>query len=130
MLVAKNGEIKLSDYSMPRMPPSIASANAPCYMLLYAAPEVFEGHMEAKSDVWSLGIALIELAERKNPYKDCHDGNEMKWRVTEGSTPRLSSEKWSPTFVDFVSKCLVKEVDSRWDVKQLLEVSIPFANDA
>ena len=37
-------------------------------MLCHAAPEVFDGQRELKSDVWSLGITLIELEEKKNTY--------------------------------------------------------------
>ena len=36
--------------------------------LCHTAPEVFDGQREWKSDVWSLGIMLLELAEKKNPY--------------------------------------------------------------
>ena len=35
---------------------------------MYMAPEVYEERTELKSDVWSLGISLMELAEGKNPY--------------------------------------------------------------
>ena len=34
----------------------------------YMAPEAFNGKTEYKSDVWSLGISLIELADGKRPY--------------------------------------------------------------
>ena len=37
--------------------------------------------------------------------------------------PTLSSSKWSDEFVDFVSKCLVKDVNERWSVKELMEVN-------
>lgn len=37
----------------------------------YMAPEVFEGRRGKKSDVWSLGITLIEMAEGKNPFDGC-----------------------------------------------------------
>ena len=30
--------------------------------------EAFGEQRELKSDVWSLGIMLLELAEKKNPY--------------------------------------------------------------
>ena len=39
--------------------------------LWYMAPEVLDGLTQVKSDVWSLGITLIELADRRNPFADC-----------------------------------------------------------
>ena len=46
----------------------------------------------------------------------------MRTVCTEPS-PTLSSSKWSGEFVDFVSKCLVKDVNERWSVKELMEVN-------
>ena len=36
------------------------------------APEVLDGLTQVKSDVWSLGITLIELADRRNPFAGCN----------------------------------------------------------
>ena len=38
--------------------------------------------------------------------------------------PSLSSSKWSNDFVDFVKKCLVKDVNERVSVEELLKVSV------
>ena len=89
---------------------------------LYMAPEVYEGQTELKSDVWSLGISLIELAEGKNPFDDYSHIRVMR-SVCCNDPPSLSSSKWSKEFVDFVNKCLVKDVKERWSVKQLMDVS-------
>lgn len=36
--------------------------------------------------------------------------------------PKLSSDDWSKDFVDFVDKCLTKEVEERPSAKQLMDV--------
>ena len=87
------------------------------------APEVYDERTELKSDVWSLGISLIELAEGKNPFAGCTSAAVMK-AILMSEPPALSSSKWSAAFVDFVNKCLVKDVKERWSVSELMEVSV------
>ena len=93
-----------------------------CGTSWYMAPEVYEGRTELKSDVWSLGITLIELAKGKNPFAGCTALKVMRL-VCDGQPPSLSSSMWSAAFVDFVSKCLAKDVKERWSVSELMNVS-------
>ena len=85
----------------------------------YCAPEVFEGKMDFKSDVWSLGIVLIEAAEGKNPYSDC-----TARAMLTADPPSLSSSEWPPEFVRFVKRCLEKDANRRASVAELLTVSV------
>lgn len=39
-----------------------------CGTLWYMGPEVYEREGSLKSDVWSLGISIIEMADGRNPY--------------------------------------------------------------
>ena len=98
---------------------SCSKRNTQCGTSCYMAPEVYDERTELKSDMWSLGITLIELAEGKNPYSACSYVAEMKAMPA----PTLSSSKWSDAFVDFVDTCLVKDVSERWGVKELMNVS-------
>ncbi len=99
-----------------------SSLEAACGTSWYMAPEVYEGQTELKSDVWSLGISMIELAEGKNPF-GCYSNMMVMQSVCFNDPPSLDAEKWSAEFVDFVNKCLVKDVKERWSVKQLMDVS-------
>lgn len=87
---------------------------------IYFAPELLDGRKEPRSDMWSLGMTLIELAEKRNPFGD------FSWFVGEDACNmnpiRLSNEKWSAEFIDFVDKCVIWEVEKRASVRALMEV--------
>lgn len=91
-------------------------------VLYYAAPEAFDGRTQQRSDVWSLSITLLELAEGKNPYAD-HKAMSVVKAIVEENPPALSTEKWSAEFVDFVNMCLVKDVNERAALRELIDVS-------
>ena len=87
----------------------------------YDPPEALDGRRERKSDVWSLGVSLVEMADGKNPFERYPD-YEVKSAI-RSVNPSLSGEKWSAACVDFVGKCLVKSVKERWSVSELMHVS-------
>lgn len=96
-----------------------------CGTLVYMAPEVFEERSCLKSDVWSLGVSIIELAEGRNPYMSI-PASEIKRTVVETPSPSLSS-RWSAQFVDFVNRCLIKDAEKRPSIANLMNVLIEYS---
>ena len=66
-------------------------------------------------------FGLAVQLEHTNSKRDTKCGTS--WYMAP-EPPSLSSEKWSAAFVDFVNKCLVRDVNERWSVEQLMNVSV------
>lgn len=85
------------------------------------APEVIqEIGYDCLADIWSLGICTIEMCEFKPPYNDIHPMRAIFMIPTKPPPTLREPSKWSPEFVDFVSKCLVKNPEHRATATQLL----------
>ena len=91
--------------------------------LLYQAPEVLFYCARSKSDVWSLGMSMIEMVGGRNPYVGL-TSTEFKNELLNKRPPSFSSSGWSDDLVDFVKRCLVKDVNERASVEALLKVSV------
>ena len=123
MLLDNEGLVKVGDYNLAVQLNCTASEREAVFgTTYYMAPEVFEGKTCLKSDVWSLGISLIEMAEGKHPFEGYKIMNVIK-HVLNKEPPSLSSGNWSPDFVDFVGNCLKRNVDERWNVYALMDVT-------
>ncbi|KAK3878199.1 hypothetical protein Pcinc_017153 [Petrolisthes cinctipes] len=129
ILLDKRGNIKLCDFGISgQLVDSIAKTrDAGCRP--YMAPERIDpararGY-DVRSDVWSLGITLMELATGSFPYPKWNSVFEQLTQVVQGEPPRLSPNEngntFSEEFVCFVNTCLIKDESSRPKYKQLLE---------
>ena len=113
--------MKVGDFGLAvQLEHSCSRRNTTCGTSLYMAPEVYKEGACLKSDVWSLGMSVIEMAEGKNPFANCSSFQVMK-RVLSNPPPCLSSSEWSSDLVDFVKRCLVKDVNARASVEELLK---------
>ena len=121
--------IKLGDFGLAvQLEHSCSKRNTLCGTSWYVGPEVYEEEACLKSDVWSLGISVIEMAEGRNPFAGMTSAKIMNL-VLNKSPPSLSSSGWSSDLVDFVSACLVKDVSERSSVDDLLKVSAVMTNE-
>jgi len=87
----------------------------------WMSPEVIsKSKYNKKTDIWSLGITAIEIAEGEPPYSHIHPIRAMfaiKNNPPQGLT---DSNKWSADFNSFVRKCLTFDPKKRPNTKELL----------
>ena len=66
--------IKLGDFGLAvQLEHTNSKRDTKCGTSWYMAPETYDGKTTLESDVWALGISLIELAEGKNPFSGYSD---------------------------------------------------------
>lgn len=127
ILVTADGDIKLADFGVSK---SIKDDNGLtssgiCGSPLFMAPEVCTNKPTSfASDIWSLGITAIEIAEGRVPYDEMNSALRIMRAITNNPPPNLTQQSWSPSFRNFVSACLVKDPAKRPDAIKML--SDPF----
>lgn len=90
------------------------------------APEVIacdenpDATYDNRSDLWSLGITALEMAESQPPLCDLHPMRAL-FLIPRNPPPRLKSKKWSKKFHGFIETVLVKDYHQRPYTEQLLK---------
>ncbi|KAI8806615.1 kinase-like domain-containing protein [Cladochytrium replicatum] len=125
ILINTKGEVKLADFGVAKeLVNSVAATFTGTQG--YLAPERINGRCEhsIESDIWSLGIALMELALARFPLPP--DGNpfsspiEMLNYIETEPSPTLPPGRFSTEFNSFVNACLMKDVEARPKPEQLM----------
>ncbi|CAL1540174.1 unnamed protein product [Lymnaea stagnalis] len=123
ILLNTEGHAKLADFGVAgQLTDTMAKRNTVIGTPYWMAPEVIqEIGYDCVADIWSLGITALEMAEGKPPYGDIHPMRAIFMIPTKPPPSFRKPDKWTPEFIDFVSKCLVKNPELRTTAAELLE---------
>ena len=122
ILLGMDGSVKVADFGYAaQLTQKQQKRNTVVGTPYWMAPELIRGYdYGTKVDVWSLGVMMIEMAEREPPYMDLPPLRAL-FLITTKEFPGLKEpEKWSSDFADFVGKCLKKEIKDRPEAADLL----------
>ncbi|KAA0055803.1 mitogen-activated protein kinase kinase 2-like [Cucumis melo var. makuwa] len=111
LLINHRGEVKITDFGVSAiMENTYQEANTFVGTYNYMSPEriVGEGY-DNKSDIWSLGLILLECATGKFPYSP--PGQDEGWvnfyelmeAIVEGEPPSAPADQFTPEFCSFIS---------------------------
>ena len=120
LFLTEDGVLKLGYYGLTTQAECYSIRKTECDGVRSFAPEVFRGEYGMKSDVWSLGTALIELMGI-TPYYRCDD-DHLPTMNGDFEPPFKEDTIKSSELADFLKECLV--VFFRWSVKELMNVSV------
>ncbi|KAG8671567.1 MAP kinase kinase Wis1 [Fusarium poae] len=133
ILVNTRGQVKICDFGVSgNLVASIARTNIGCQS--YMAPERIsgggyaqagnsDGSYSVQSDVWSLGLTVIECAKGAYPYPPEVSSTIFSQlsAIVEGEPPAMPEEGYSDTATDFVRSCLHKIPKQRPTYAMLLK---------
>ena len=134
LFLTEDGVLKLGYYGLTTQAECYSIKGMNCDGVRSFASEVFKGEYKRKSDVWSFGIALIEMMGIR-PY----DGDEMGFIMTvEGgfAFPFKDRDIVSEEMAGLLRKCfmdyrhearggtVILSFNERWSVKRLMNVGV------
>ncbi|CAI8611021.1 unnamed protein product [Vicia faba] len=127
-------EVKITDFGVSAIMESTSGqANTFIGTYNYMSPERInggQGGYNYKSDIWSLGLILLECAMGRFPYMPPDQSErwesifELIETIVDKPPPSAPSEQFSPEFCSFISACLQKDPRNRLSAQELLE--LPF----
>lgn len=137
ILVNSHGHIKLCDFGVSgQLINSIAQSFVGTNH--YMAPERIQGQpYTVESDIWSLGLSLVELALGTYPipqddplkmYETEHTSTrkdmpifELMGYIVNETPPTIPPSIFTADFKDFIDRCLKKEPKERFDLRNVIE---------
>ncbi|GJX32382.1 mitogen-activated protein kinase kinase 1, partial [Tanacetum coccineum] len=132
LLVNQKGEVKITDFGVSAMlASSMGQRDTFVGTYNYMSPERISGKAyDYKSDIWSLGLVILECAIGRFPFIQSEDQQggptfyELLDAIVSKPPPTAPPDQFSPEFCSFVSACIQKDPKDRSSALDLL--SHPF----
>ena len=121
LFLTEDGVLKMGYYGLTTQADCYSIKGKNCDGVRSFAPEVFEGEYEMKSDVWSFGIALIEIMGIR-PYS-WRDNDDLPTMNGYLRLPFKEDTIKSSELADYLKKCF-QRASARSSVNELMNVSV------
>ena len=118
ILLTKEGHIKITDFGIARTPtgPRLTEHGGVVGTIDYVSPEYLErGHVDMRSDIYSLGILAYEMITGQAPFKGKSMVETMTMRLRNDPLPPSAIRRECPPSLDaVVLKAMKRQPDERY----------------
>ena len=121
ILVAPDGQVKLSDFGIARTAsdPALTQTGLVTGSPAYLSPEVASGqHATPASDAWSWGATLFHALEGHPPYQIGDNLLGGLYRIVHDEPPRAESAGW---LAPVLAATMTREPAERWPMARVQE---------
>ncbi|KAL1563350.1 mitogen-activated protein kinase kinase [Salvia divinorum] len=127
LLINHRGDCKITDFGVSAILASTSGlANTFVGTYNYMSPErIIGGTYGYKSDIWSLGLVLLECATGEFPYSPPQAEGwinvyELMETIVDQPVPCPPSDLFSPEFCSFIYACVQKDPKDRLSANELM----------
>ncbi|KRX11093.1 Protein kinase-like domain [Pseudocohnilembus persalinus] len=125
ILIDQYGRIKISDYGLTfKFLKNLVDFENLLQSAHYLSPEMTENSpkISFKSDIWCLGITIIELLQGTPPFVMMNNSQVLEKLKNQSENFQLEQKDQFSTFVQqLIEKCLKNEIDERPSAQEILD---------
>ena len=117
VMVTSDGVVKILDFGLAKMADvQLTKTGTTMGTVAYMSPEQAQGEaVDARTDVWSLGVVLYEMLTGARPFRGDYDQAIIYSILHEDPTPMTEGNPGLPEELDHVvAMCLEKEASLRY----------------
>jgi serine/threonine protein kinase len=130
VMITGKGQVKITDFGLARLLDSsrLTQTGVTMGTVAYMSPEqVVAGEVDHRSDIWSLGVTLYEMATGKLPFKGERDQAIIHQILSEGAEPISSLRTGVPLDLErIINKCLEKDASNRY--QHVVDLAVDLRN--